>query len=53
MMADKSLDQPNLKYGMALFQCAPQPDAFRQVSLSFKVSEDLDPSKLDRMHNTT
>lgn len=23
-----------------------------QVSLSFKVSEDLDPSKLDRMHNT-
>eukprot|EP00913_Durusdinium_trenchii_P001599 g1482.t1 len=25
---------------------------FREVSLSFKVSEDLDPSKLDRMHNT-
>ena len=23
-----------------------------QVSLTFKVSEDLDPSKLDRMHNT-
>lgn len=25
---------------------------FREVSLSFKVSEDLDPSKLDRLHNT-
>ncbi|CAE7227505.1 RLI1 [Symbiodinium natans] len=25
---------------------------FREVSLTFKVSEDLDPSKLDRMHNT-